>query len=199
MRLLLHASAAVPLIVLIHAAATDALGADPVAALTHETGQWALRLLLVSLAMTPLRRLTGSVAWIRYRRLFGLWAFTYACVHLSVYLVLDLGGYWSQIFADIVKRPYITVGFTAWVLLLPLAATSTRAAMRRLGRRWLALHRLVYLAAALAVLHFWWQVKADLSEPAVYAGVLAALLAARWLPGLCRLRAAGSRIKSESR
>lgn len=174
---------------LIHSATTDALGADPVAALTHETGQWALRLLLVSLSMTPLRRLTGSGFWLRYRRLFGLWAFAYACLHLSVYLALDLGGYWSQIFADIVKRPYITVGFTAWLLLMPLAATSTRAAMRRLGRRWIVLHRLVYLAAMLAVLHLWWQVKADLREPMIYAGVLAMLMSARWLAGQRRLSA----------
>ena len=120
---------------------TAGLGADPVAAITHATGDWALRLLLACLAMTPLRRLSGASWPIRFRRLLGLYAFFYACLHLSTYLVLDLGGYWTQLFADIAKRPYITVGFTAWLLLLPLAITSTRGWMRRLGRRWGQLHR----------------------------------------------------------
>jgi sulfoxide reductase heme-binding subunit YedZ len=150
-----------------------------VAALTHGTGDWALRLLLLSLAMTPLRRLLGQPWPIRFRRLVGLYAFFYACLHLSIYLVLDLGGYWTQIFEDIAKRPYITVGFGAWLLLLPLALTSTRGWIRRLGRRWGQLHRLVYVAGGLAVLHFLWLVKSDLREPLVYAAVLALLLGLR--------------------
>jgi sulfoxide reductase heme-binding subunit YedZ len=155
------------------------LGTDPVAEITHTTGDWALRLLLATLAMTPLRRLLGAPWPIRFRRLLGLYAFFYACLHFATYLVLDLGGYWAQIFADIAKRPYITVGFTAWLLLLPLAITSTKGWIRRLGRRWGQLHRLVYVAAVLGVLHFVWLVKSDLREPLIYAAVLALLLGMR--------------------
>lgn len=186
-----HALAASPLAWLLWAALGDRLGADPVAALTHETGQWALRLLLACLAMTPLRRISGHPGWLRYRRMLGLWAFGYACVHLAIYLALDLGGYWMQILGDVAKRPFITVGVATWLLLLPLAATSNLAMVRRLGARWKPLHRLVYLAAALAVLHFWWQVKADLREPAIYAAILAALLALRLRNGALKA-AAGS-------
>ena len=174
-----HALALWPLLTLVRGVRSDTLGADPVAALTHATGDWALRLLLLGLAMTPLRRLLGQPWPIRFRRLIGLYAFFYACLHLAIYLVLDLQGYWTQIFEDIVKRPYITVGFTAWLLLLPMAITSTRGWMRRLGRRWGQLHRLVYVAGGLAVLHFLWLVKSDLREPLIYAGVLALLLGLR--------------------
>jgi sulfoxide reductase heme-binding subunit YedZ len=155
------------------------LGADPVQAITHATGDWALRFLLASLAMTPLRRLTGAAWPLRFRRLLGLYAFVWACLHLATYLVLDLGGWWAQVFEDIVDRPFITVGFAAWLLLLPLAVTSTRGWMRRLGRRWGQLHRLVYACAVLAVLHFFWLVKSDLREPLLYAAVLAVLLGVR--------------------
>jgi sulfoxide reductase heme-binding subunit YedZ len=155
---------------------TGALGADPVAAVEHFLGLWALRLLLVTLAVTPLRQLTGLTVVLRFRRLLGLYAFAYATLHFAAYLVLDLRGYWTQIFEEIVERPYITVGFLAWLLLVPLAITSTRNAMRRLGRRWAQLHRLVYAAAVLAVLHFWWLVKSDIREPALYAAILALLL-----------------------
>jgi sulfoxide reductase heme-binding subunit YedZ len=167
------------------AAVRGTLGPDPVAQLTHETGIWALRLLLATLAMTPLRRLTGSPLPIRFRRMLGLFAFFYAAVHLAIYLVLDLRGYWPQVFEDIVKRPFITVGAAALLLLLPLALTSTRTMMRRLGRNWGRLHMLVYPAAILACLHFIWLVKADLREPLIYAGILAVLLAWR-LPGWFR-------------
>jgi sulfoxide reductase heme-binding subunit YedZ len=174
-----HALALLPLALLVQGVRGDSLGADPVAAITHATGEWALRLLLLGLALTPLRRLLGQAWPLRFRRLVGLYAFFYACLHLATYLVLDLGAYWQQVFADIVKRPYITVGFAAWLLLLPLALTSTRWAMRRLGRRWGLLHRAVYAAAALAVLHFLWLVKSDLREPGVYAAILALLLGLR--------------------
>src|SRR5690606_6840686 len=123
---------------------SDALGADPVAAIEHETGLWALRLLLVTLAITPLRRITGQASLLQFRRMLGLYTFFYACLHLAAYVVLDLGGYWAQLFEDIAKRPFITVGFLAWLLLVPLAVTSTRGWMRRLGRRWGQLHRAVY-------------------------------------------------------
>lgn len=154
----------------------DALGADPVAAIEHELGLWALRLLLLTLAVTPLRQLLGQPLLLRFRRMLGLWAFAYASLHFAAYLVLDLRGWWAQVLVEIVERPYITVGFAAWLLLVPLAVTSTRGWMRRLGRNWGRLHRLVYAIAALAVLHFWWVVKSDLREPLLYAAILAALL-----------------------
>lgn len=155
---------------------SDALGADPVAEIEHRLGIWALRLLLIALAVTPLRQLTGQAVLIRFRRMLGLYAFAYASLHLAAYVALDLRGYWAQIFEEIVKRPYITVGFLAWLLLVPLAVTSTQGWIRRLGRRWGQLHKLVYLIGILAVLHFWWLVKSDLREPALYAGLLILLL-----------------------
>jgi sulfoxide reductase heme-binding subunit YedZ len=188
---LLFALCLLPLALLIWDAAHDELGTDPVAQLEHRTGLWALRLLLATLAITPLRRLSGRAEPVRYRRMLGLFAFFYACVHLTVYLVVDLGGYWSQLLTEIVKRPYMTVGFSAWLLLLPLAATSTRAMMRRLGRHWQRLHRLVYPAALLALLHFLWLVKADHREPLFYLAVLAALM-------LLRMRRAGTRARARA-
>ncbi len=154
----------------------DALGADPVAEIEHRTGTWALRLLLATLAITPLRQLTGQARLVGFRRMLGLYAFFYASLHLAAFLALDLGGWWSSIFEEIIRRPYITVGFLAWLGLVPLAITSTRGWMRRLGRRWGQLHRLAYVIAVLAVVHFWWIVKSDLREPLLYAGILAALL-----------------------
>lgn len=179
LKALAHALALLPLALLVRGALGDTLGADPVAAITHATGDWALRLLLLGLALTPLRRIIGQPWPIRLRRLVGLYAFFYSSLHLATYLVLDLGSYWSQILEDIVKRPYITVGFLAWLLLVPLALTSTKGWIRRLGRRWGQLHKLVYAVAALGVLHFVWLVKSDLREPLVYAGVLALLLGMR--------------------
>jgi sulfoxide reductase heme-binding subunit YedZ len=156
-----------------------ALGTDPVAQLEHRSGDWALRLLMMTLAITPLRRVTGWNKAIRFRRMLGLFAFFYASVHLTIYLVIDLGGFWSQLLTEIAKRPYITVGFTAWLLLVPLALTSTNAMMRRLGRNWQRLHKLVYAIALLGVLHFLWLVKADHREPAIYLGVLIVLMLLR--------------------
>ncbi|TXH70528.1 MAG: protein-methionine-sulfoxide reductase heme-binding subunit MsrQ [Lysobacteraceae bacterium] len=169
---------------------SDALGADPVANIEHRLGIWALRMLLLALAITPLRQLTGQAILVRLRRMVGLYAFAYATAHFAAYLVLDLRGYWTQIFEDIAKRPYITVGFVAWLLLVPLAVTSTQGWIRRLGRRWGLLHRLVYAIGILAVLHFWWLVKSDLREPALYAGILAALLGWRLWRAMSRRRAA---------
>ena len=155
---------------------SNALGADPVAEIEHRLGLWALRLLMVALAVTPLRQLTGQPVLIRFRRMLGLHAFAYATLHLCAYLVLDLRGYWEIILEDIAKRPYITVGFTAWLLLLPLAVTSTKGWIRRLGRNWARLHKLVYAVGVLAVLHFWWLVKSDIREPLLYAAIRAVLL-----------------------
>jgi sulfoxide reductase heme-binding subunit YedZ len=161
----------------------DALGADPIEELTHATGAWALRFLIASLAVTPARRILGLSALAPYRRTLGLAAFGYACVHVATYVVLDWYFDWAEIWEDIAERPYVTAGFAAFVALVPLALTSTRGAIRRLGgRRWRQLHRLVYIAAALAIVHFLWLVKKDLREPAIYAAILAALLLARVLP-----------------
>lgn len=172
---------------------SGALGADPVAEIEHRLGLWALRLLLLTLAITPLRQLTGQTVLLRFRRMLGLYAFAYATLHLAAYLVLDLRGYWTQIFEEIAKRPYITVGFLAWLLLVPLAATSTQAAIRRLGRHWARLHKVVYAVGVLAVLHFWWLVKSDIREPLLYAAILTLLLgwrvARRWRGVSARRRA----------
>lgn len=174
----------VPLGMLVWQAFAMELGANPVEAITHRTGDWTLRFLLIVLAVTPLRRLTGWTELVQTRRMLGLFAFFYATLHFSVYAFLDLGLDFSFLAEDIAKRPYITVGFTAWVLLVPLALTSTRGMMRRLGRRWKQLHRLVYVIAVLGVVHFYWLVKADLREPLIYAAILALLFALRaqgWL------------------
>ncbi len=164
----------------------DQLGANPIEAITHNTGEWTLRLLLITLVMTPLKRLTGWYWPIRLRRMLGLFAFFYACLHLSTYLWLDQFFDWPEIWLDILDRPFITVGMLAFVLLLPLAVTSNRYAIKKLGRNWKRLHRLAYIVPVLGVLHFWWLVKADVLEPAIYALLLGALLFAR-LPERKRL------------
>ncbi|MDQ1093022.1 sulfoxide reductase heme-binding subunit YedZ [Xanthomonas sacchari] len=171
----------------------DALGADPVAEVEHRTGLWALRLLLLTLAITPLRQLTGQPVLLRFRRMLGLYAFFYASVHLAAYLGLDLRGYWTQIFEEIVKRPYITVGFLAWLLLVPLAVTSTQGWMRRLKRNWGKLHKAIYAIGVLAVLHFWWLVKSDIREPLLYAAILAVLLGWRGWRALSARRTTAGR------
>jgi sulfoxide reductase heme-binding subunit YedZ len=166
---------------------TGGLEAEPVKDITHRTGWWTLTLLLLTLSITPIRRLTGWNQVIRLRKTLGLFAFFYACLHLLIYFGLDQAFSFAYIGEDIVKRPYITVGFTAWLLLVPLAVTSTKGWIRRLGKRWRTLHRLIYLCAALGVLHFYWLVKADTREPLLFAAILAVLLAFR-LPLLERKR-----------
>jgi len=156
------------------------LGADPVKKLEHECGKWALNFLLITLAITPLRHLANLPHLPRLRRMLGLFAFCYALLHFAVYLSLDLEFNFGTLFTDIAKRPYITIGFVALLLLIPLAVTSTNRMMRRLGRRWQKLHRLVYGIAVLGVWHFYWQVKRDIREPLIYAGILAVLLVYRW-------------------
>jgi sulfoxide reductase heme-binding subunit YedZ len=179
---LVFAACLAPFLVLAYHAAYDDLGANPLDRVTDVTGEWALRFLLITLAITPLRRLTGWKLPQRFRRQLGLFAFFYASLHFLTWLWLDQGLVLSNIVADIAKRPFVTVGFLAWLLLVPLALTSTRGMMRRLGRRWQLLHRAIYLTAGLAVLHYLWLVKADLLEPLVYAGLLAVLLLLRWSP-----------------
>ena len=155
------------------------LGANPVEELIHRFGIWGLNFLLITLAVTPLRRLTGKNWLLRFRRMFGLFAFFYVLMHFLTYAGLDQRFNLPAILEDIAERPYITVGFTAFLLLIPLAATSTKAMMKRLGRRWQKLHRLVYVIAVLGVCHFYWQVKLDTMEPLIYAAILAVLLAYR--------------------
>ncbi len=197
-KLALFAACLLPLAWLLADTLYGQLGADPVQQITHRSGDWTLRLLLATLAVTPLRRITGYNPLIGYRRMLGLFAFFYACLHFATYLILDLGGFWSEIGADIIKRPFITVGFLAWLSMLPLALTSTRAMVRRLGRRWQLLHRLIYATGIFAVLHFLWLVKADHSEPLLYAAILTVLLGARidwrrWRRPLARIGASGSK------
>lgn len=185
-----------PLAALLFRALTDRLGANPIETVTHATGGWALRLLLVCLAVTPVRRLLRWRWAAPLRRTFGLLAFTYASLHLLTWVVLDQFFDLGAMLEDVLKRRYILAGMTAYLFMLPLALTSTRASMRRLGRRWVALHRLVYASAAAAVVHFLWLVKADLSEPLVYAGVLALLLGLR-LRWASRRDASAQRARSE--
>jgi sulfoxide reductase heme-binding subunit YedZ len=176
-----------------YAAATGGdLGINPVETLTHETGQWALRLLLASLAITPLRRLTGWNRVIVFRRMLGLFAFFYAILHLSVWVVFDHYFTLSTMLEDIAKRPFITMGTISLLLMVPLALTSTKWAIRKMGRRWQTLHRLVYVSAAAAVVHFIWKEKVLINETLIYAGVLAVLLGVRLLLAF-RSRAATQR------
>ena len=155
------------------------LGANPVEKIQDTLGIWGLRLLLATLAITPLRQLTGQVEWLAYRRMLGLFAFFYLSSHLLFYVAVDQELAWAILIEDVSERPFITAGFAGFLLLVPLAVTSTRRAQRRLGRRWLRLHRLIYPAAVLGCVHFWWQVKADIREPLAYSAVLAILLAWR--------------------
>jgi len=166
------------------------LGANPIEKIQDTLGIWGLRFLLVTLAVTPLRDLSGWVRLMGFRRMLGLFAFFYISVHFLFYLLVDQGLDWRLLLEDIAKRPYITVGFTALMLLVPLAVTSTRRAMRRMGRRWQRLHRLVYPAAILGCTHFYWQVKADSREPLVYILVLAVLLGWRLYRNRSRIAAA---------
>jgi methionine sulfoxide reductase heme-binding subunit len=186
-------AALAPFLWLVFRTLTNRLSANPIEDVTLTTGIWALRLLLLTLAITPLRRLTGWNQLIQYRRMLGLFAFFYATVHLLIYVVLDQGLAFKFILADIAKRPYITAGMTAFALMLPLAITSTRGWIRRLGRRWQLLHRLVYVSAIAACLHFLWKVKVAIGEPVYYAAILAVLLLFRlaWW-GRKRVRTANS-------
>ncbi len=176
----------------------DGLGANPIETITHRTGIWTLTFLMITLAVTPVRRLLGVGALVQMRRMLGLFAFFYASLHFLTYVVLDQFFAWGAIVEDIAKRPYITVGFASFVLLIPLAATSTDAMVRRLGgKRWQRLHRLVYVAAAGGVLHFLWQVKADTRRPFIYGVVLVVLLAFRLRRRRRRRRRAPTRLPDE--
>jgi sulfoxide reductase heme-binding subunit YedZ len=176
-----------PLAWLVWRGLSGGLGANPIEAINRFLGDWAMRFLLVTLAVTPLRRLFGWSVLMRFRRMLGLFAFTFAALHLSSYVGLDQFFDWSEIWVDIVKRNFITVGMIAFFLLLPLAVTSTNAMIRRLGgKRWQRLHRLVYPAVVAVIVHFYMMVKADVREPLIYGAIATALLGYRavvWLMG----------------
>ncbi|GAB4467148.1 MAG: protein-methionine-sulfoxide reductase heme-binding subunit MsrQ [Burkholderiaceae bacterium] len=191
----LFALALVPLARLVWLAATDGLGANPVEFVVRSLGTWALVSLCVTLAVTPLRWATGWAWVLRLRRMFGLFTFFYATLHFLAVAGIDLGFDWAAIVKDIAKRPFITVGFAAFVLLIPLAATSTNAMVRRLGgRNWQRLHRLVYAIALLAIVHYWWHKagKNDFAQPTVYAVIVGLLLGVRLVRWLKQRRASGT-------
>jgi sulfoxide reductase heme-binding subunit YedZ len=188
------AASLVPLGILVRGAFTGGLGANPIETVTHTTGDWTLRFLLLTLAVTPLRALTGWNALVRFRRMLGLFAFFYGVLHLLTYLVLDKFFAWPEIGRDIAHRRFIAVGLLGLLVMAPLAATSTAGMIRRLGgRAWQALHRLIYVAAVAGVVHYWWLVKADISTPRLYAVVLGMLFTVRLTVAWRRRQQATSR------
>ena len=181
MKAFIFVLALLPLDRLIWLGFTDGLGANPIEFITRSTGTWALVFLCLTLGMTPLRLISHSTAWIRYRRMLGLFSFFYACIHFGIWLWLDQNFDLIDMLKDVVKRPFITMGFISFVLLIPLALTSTHWAQKKLGRRWIQLHRIVYLIAATVVLHYWWHKagKNDFDTVTIYAIVLSLLLCCR--------------------
>jgi methionine sulfoxide reductase heme-binding subunit len=181
----LFALCLVPIVSLLWRAYKQDLGANPIEFITHSTGDWTIRFLLLTLSITPFRKLLGQPQLIRFRRMLGLFAFFYGCLHFLTYFWLDKFFDMNDIAKDVVKRPFITAGFTAFVAMIPLAATSTAAAIRFLGgKRWQRLHRLIYLSAIAGVIHYYWLVKSDIRLPAMYGGLLGILLLYRcvvWL------------------
>jgi len=180
-RLILFLASLLPLLRLVWLGMHDGLSANPVEFVTRSTGTWALNFLCFSLSITPLRRLTGRPQWMKLRRMLGLYSFFYAVLHFSIWFWLDHGLDPAEMWKDVLKRPFIAAGFTAFVLLLPLAASSTRGMMRRLGVNWVRLHRLVYVIAIAAILHYWWHKagKNDFSTVSLYAAAVAGLLGIR--------------------
>ncbi len=182
-----------PLAWLVYHAFWGDLGANPVETITNTTGIWTLRFIAITIAITPLRWLTTWNPIITFRRMIGLFAFFYGTIHFLIYFILDRSLMFDGLWEDIVKRPYITMGFTAFVLLIPLGLTSTRGWIRRLGgKRWNLLHRLVYISAVLGVIHYWWKVKLDVTNPMIYAAIVAALLGARIVRWVARRQTSGS-------
>lgn len=170
-----------PLVWLLVRTLTGRLGINPVEDLELTTGIWSLRFLVITLAVTPVRRITGWNRVIQYRRMFGLFTFFYVCVHFAIYIGIDQFFAFGAILKDVAKRPFITMGFTAFVLMIPLALTSTKGWIRRLGRRWQVLHRLIYICAVSAAIHYLWKVKVMIGSPVYYAFVIALLLGFRVL------------------
>jgi sulfoxide reductase heme-binding subunit YedZ len=172
-------AALIPLALLVLGSFRGSLGANPIEKITHQTGLWTLILLLVTLSITPLRRIT-AVNWvIQYRRMIGLFAFFYGCLHLMTYVWLDQFFDFHAMLHDVYKRPFITAGFTGFILMVPLALTSTQWSIRKLGKKWQTLHRLIYFSALAGVIHFIWLVKKDIQEPVMYAIILGILMSIR--------------------
>ena len=189
LRLTVFLASQLPLIRLVWLGFNDGLSANPLEFVTRSTGTWALTFLCLSLSMTPLRRLTSKPQWMKFRRMLGLYSFFYAALHFSLWFWIDHNLDLADMWKDVLKRPFITAGFTAFVLLIPLAATSTKGMMRRLGANWVRLHRLVYLIAIAAILHYWWHKagKNDFGTVSIYAAAVAGLLGMRlWWAGKAR-------------
>jgi sulfoxide reductase heme-binding subunit YedZ len=183
-----------PLAWLVYNAVWGDLGANPVETITNTTGIWTLRFLAITVAITPFRWVSKWNTIITFRRMVGLYAFFYGTLHFLIYFILDRSLILDDLWEDIVKRPYITVGFTAFMLMVPLALTSTTGWIRRLGgKRWSLLHTLVYISAALGVVHYWWKVKLDVTNPIYYAAIVAALLGARVVRRFARRQAPSAR------
>ena len=189
-----------PILVLTWKGFHHGLGANPIDVITRTTGKWTLTFLLITLSVTPVRKLSGLTWLIRFRRMLGNFAFFYGCLHLMTYVWLDKFFDVHEMLHDVAKRRFITAGLTAWLLMLPLAVTSTKGWIRRLGgRRWQMLHRLIYFSAAAGVIHFIWLVKADLRRPLTYGAILAALLAYRliaWLANRVRRPKIGQAVRA---
>jgi sulfoxide reductase heme-binding subunit YedZ len=180
-KVLVFIASLAPLVWLVVRTLTGRLGINPVEDLELTTGIWALRFLVITLSVTPVRRITGWNRVIQYRRMFGLFTFFYVCVHFSIYIGIDQFFAFGAILKDVAKRPFITMGFTAFVLMIPLALTSTKGWIRRLGRRWQVLHRLIYISAVCAAIHYLWKVKVMIGSPVYYAFVIALLIGFRVL------------------
>lgn len=176
---LLFSASIIPFVALIYNGISDNLTANPIEYITHYTGDWTIYFLLITLSITPLRNLSGKIFLVRFRRMLGLFAFFYGCLHFLTYFVLDQFFDFDAIIEDIVERPYITVGFTAFVLLIPLAITSTKKMIARLGNNWRRLHSLIYVITALGILHYFWLVKADITVPLTLALIYTFLLTMR--------------------
>ena len=188
--------ALLPLVKLIWLGLHDGLGANPIEKITRTTGYWALVFLLITLTATPLRAISGWAWPVQWRRMLGLYAFFYASLHFLTYLVLDQFFDWAAIIKDVAKRPYITLGFPAFLLLIPLAVTSTNNMIKRLGgKRWKALHKLIYIIGIAGVIHFWWLVKKDITEPVQFASVLALLLGFRLVKAMQSKRKLGKPVQ----
>jgi len=169
----------IPILNLVRLGFQDDLSANPIEFVERSTGYWALFLLLTTLTLTPFRLITKTVWLVQFRRMLGLFMFFYACLHITTYVYLDYNFIWEDIYKDIIKHPYVIVGLLAFLLTIPLAVTSNNAMIKRLGKKWKTLHKSVYLIAILGVLHFWWLVKKDLTEPVIFATVLVSLFSIR--------------------
>ncbi len=179
-KLLIFLFSLLPFLNLFHGILTDNLGANPIEYILHSTGFWTLTFLIITLSITPLRKIKGLNKLIQVRRMLGLFAFFYSFLHFSIYLGIDRFFEWAEIFEDVFERPYITVGFTAFILLIPLVFTSTKKSIIKMGKSWTKLHRLIYIIVVLGVLHFWWLVKKDITEPLIFAVIVVFVIVIAW-------------------